>query len=376
MTPPADLDIFLAAPPGYEPILSAEAAAQGFVDPVVVPGGVAIRGDWPEIWRANLVLRGTGRVLVRIGAFYAVHLAQLDKRARRLDWARILPPGARIRVDAACQGSRIYHAGAAAERISRAACDAVGGTAAPDAPIRLLARIVDDFCTLSLDTSGEPLHKRGAKLEVGAAPLRETLAALALRACGYTGAEPVLDPMCGSGTLVIEAAEWALNLAPGRARSFAFQRLEGFDPAAFARFAPAPRAAPPWFFGSDHDPSAVAMATANAARAQVDGVARFALGAVGALALPAGLAAAPPGLILTNPPYGARLGERGDLAALYATFGRRVRAGFPGWRVGLITSEPGLAQATGLAWADVGPPVPHGPLRIRLYRTAPLPDPR
>lgn len=371
MTPDADLEIFLAAPPGLEPVLADEAQELGFAEPVVVPGGVAIRGNWPEVWRANLVLRGAGRVLVRIGAFYAVHLAQLDKRARRLDWAGILAPGIALRVDAACQGSRIYHAGAAAERVARAAAEALGGVVAADAATRILVRIVDDFCTISLDTSGEPLHKRGAKLEVGKAPLRETLAALLLRDCGYRGTEPVLDPMCGSGTLVIEAAEIACGLAPGRARAFAFERLAGFDPGAWAQLcAGAARPAPAWFLGYDRDAGAIGMARANAARAGLDGVASFHVQPISALARPD----TPPGLVIVNPPYGERIGELGDLRALYASFGRVMRQGFAGWRVGLITSEPALAHATGLGWTRTGPPVPHGPLRIRIYQTGPLPS--
>jgi putative N6-adenine-specific DNA methylase len=376
MTEPSAFDVFLAAPPGLEPVLLEEARALGFADPRAEPGGVLVRGGWPEVWRANLLLRGAGRVLVRIGAFRALHLAQLDKRARRLGWAAVLRPGQPVRVDAACRGSRIYHAGAAAERIARAIADAVGAPIAADAAVRVLARIDDDLCTVSLDTSGEPLHKRGAKLAVGKAPLRETLAALFLRACGYDGAEPVLDPMCGSGTLVIEAAEIALGLAPGRLRPFAFEALAGFDPGAFAamRAAAVPAAslaAAPRFHGADRDAGAVAMARANAERAGVAAVATFTEGPVSAFAPPDALRGEP-GLVIVNPPYGERIGEAGDLRALYGALGRVLRERFAGWRVGLITSEPALAHATGLPFLPPGPPVPHGPLRIRLHRAGPL----
>ena len=363
------LPLFLAAPPGLEPLLAAEATEIGLPDPAPVPGGVTTHGGWPDVWRANILLRGAGRVLVRLGAFHAVHLAQLDKRARRLDWASVLGRGQPVRVDATCEKSRIYHAGAAAERVGRALAEATGAVLAPDAPLRVLVRIVDDHCTISLDTSGEPLHRRGAKQAVGKAPLRETLAALCLRACGYRGDEPVLDPMCGSGTFVLEAAEIALGLPPGRGRAFAFEALPGTDAAVVAALkATAPRDTALRFLGFDRDAGAVESARANAARAGVAAVATFAQQPISALARPDG----PPGLVMVNPPYGERIGEKGDLRALYATFGRVMRERFAGWRVGLVTSEAGLAQATGLPFLPPGPPVPHGKLRIQLYRTAVL----
>jgi putative N6-adenine-specific DNA methylase len=365
------LDIFLAATPGLEPLLAEEARSLGFADPRSEPGGVAIRGGWPEVWRANLQLRGAGRVLVRLAAFRALHLAQLDKRARRLPWASVLRADTPVRVDATCQGSRIWHDRAAAERIARAIAEGAGAPLAEDAPVRVLARIVDDLCTISLDASGEPLHRRGAKQAVGKAPLRETLAALFLRACGYDGTETVLDPMCGSGTFAIEAAEIAQGLAPGRLRDFAFERLAGFDAAAWTAMRAAPAAAPgpdARFFGFDRDAGAVEAACANADRAGVAAVAAFARQTVSAFAPPPELGGAT-GLVMVNPPYGERIGDKDDLRALYGTLGRVLRERFKGWRVGLVTSEPALAAATGLPFAEVGPPVPHGKLRIRLHRT-------
>ncbi|MGF1659149.1 MAG: class I SAM-dependent RNA methyltransferase [Rubrimonas sp.] len=375
MPPPAELEIFLAATPGLEPALADEARALGFADPQPSPGGVLTRGDWPEVWRANLTLRGAGRVLVRVGAFHAVHLAQLDKRAHRLPWDGLLRPGAPVRVDAACRKSRIYHAGAAAERVARAIADIAGAPTDPEAAIRVLVRIDDDFCSISLDASGEPLHKRGFKQDVGKAPLRETLAALFLREAGYRGTEPVLDPMCGSGTLVLEAAEIALGLAPGRARAFAFERFASFNAEAWAgmRAAVAPGDTALRFFGMDRDAGAVAAAQANAERAGVGHVATFRRQTISDFAPPDELRAKPPGLVIVNPPYGERIGEAGDLRALYGTLGRVLRERFAGWRAAVITSEPALAHATGLPFAPPGPPVPHGKLRIQLHRTAPLP---
>ena len=364
-------EIFLTAPPGLEDVLQAEAVAAGFASPQAVPGGVTVQGGWPEVWRANLCLRGAGRVLARVAEFRAMHPAQLDKRARKLDWAALLPPGTPIRVEATCRKSRIYHAGAAAQRVEAAARDALGPPT-PGDPVTVMVRIEDDLCTLSLDTSGEGLHKRGFKQAVNKAPLRETLAALILRGCGYDGREPVLDPMCGSGTLVIEAAEIAAGLAPGRGRGFAFEGFTGFDPASFATLkGRAPKAPGPdlRFHGYDRDAGAIRMSAENAARAGVAGQCTFACQPIGALQRPDGA----PGLVICNPPYGGRIGNRKLLFGLYASFGQVLKERFRGWRVGFITADGGLAKATGLPLLPPGPPIAHGGLTVKLYRTAPLP---
>jgi putative N6-adenine-specific DNA methylase len=340
-----------------------------------VPGGVAVTGNWAEVWRANLELRGATRVLVRVAEFRALHLAQLDKRARRVDWGSVLRADAPVRVEATCRKSRIYHAGAAATRIARAIADGTGAPVAEgraESGIVVKARIDDDLCTISVDTTGEALHRRGHKQQVGKAPLRETMAAMILRAAGYRRAEPVLDPMCGSGTFVIEAAEIAAGLAPGRSRSFAFERLATFEPDAWRRLRSAAGVATPAtapaFTGYDRDAGAIAAAAENAARAGVDGLCTLARQPVGALERPPG----PPGLVAVNPPYGARVGARTALHALYDALGRRLAERFAGWRVALVTPDAGLARSTGLPFQP-GPVMPHGGLKLRLYRTGPLP---
>jgi len=368
-----DLDIFLVTLPGLEDALLAEARERGFRDATAVSGGVTIRGGWPEVWRANVALRGASRVLVRIGAFRVFHLAQLDKRARRVDWGAILRPDVPVRVEAACKGSRIYHDRAAAQRIAGAIKAGAGAPIAAEAEVVVKARIQGDVCTLSIDTSGEGLHKRGHKQAVGKAPLRETMAALFLRQCGFDGREAVVDPMCGSGTFVIEAAEIAAGLAPGRSRPFAFEHLATFDSAAFQAIA-GPRsvtfeAGGPRFYGSDRDAGAVVMSQENAARAGVAALTDFRQQAVSDLEPPEG----PPGLVIVNPPYGLRIGEKKTLAPLYRALGQALLMRFAGWRVGLVTSEAALARATGLPFGPAGPLVPHGGVRIRLYVTAPLP---
>ncbi|SFQ99758.1 THUMP domain-containing class I SAM-dependent RNA methyltransferase [Poseidonocella sedimentorum] len=365
-------EIFLAVAPGLEAALLEETRAAGFAGAELSPGGVAFRGDWAEAMRANLVLRGPARVILRIGEFRAMHLAQLDKRARRIDWAAWLRPDVPFRVEAVCRASRIYHHRAAAQRVARAIAETLGATEDAEAAVRVMVRIDDDLCTLSLDTSGAPLHRRGHKSQVGKAPMRENLAALFLRSCGYDGREPVVDPMCGSGTFVIEAAEIAAGLWPGRSREFAFQSMVPYDAAAFETLkGSATVSAPPTaprLFGFDRDAGAISGSAANAERAGVEGWTSFARQPVSELTPPCDS----PGLVIANPPYGARIGNRKALFALYGALGQTLSERFAGWRVGIITSDGGLARSTGLPFFPDAPAVAHGGLSVRLYQTAPL----
>ncbi len=379
MTVGSDFEIFLVTAPGLESALCAEARAAGFRAPTAVKGGVTVTGGWPEVWRANLEIRGASHVFARIAEFRALHLAQLDKRARKLAWGEFLRKDVPFRVEAACKHSRIYHKGAAAQRIENAIKDQLGAPLSPEAELCIKVRIEDDLCTISIDTSGESLHKRGHKEAVAKAPMRENLAALFLRQCGYDGTEPVVDPMCGSGTFVIEAAEIAAGLKPGRSRHFAFEQLATFDAAAWRRLkeadgkrtgarsdgsGPAVR-----FHGSDRDAGAIRMARENAARAGVSETTEFRQHAISDLVAPEG----PPGLVIVNPPYGGRVGDRKALYPLYNALGQTLRSRFAGWRVGLVTNDASLAAATGLPFAPPAGSVSHGGISVTLFLTGPLP---
>jgi putative N6-adenine-specific DNA methylase len=372
MTTSGDFEIFLVTAPGLETALAAEAREKRFRDPKIIKGGVTVQGGWPEVWRANLELRGAARVLARIAEFRAMHVAQLDKRSHKVAWGEVLRADQPFRVEASCKASRIYHEGAAAQRITKAITDTAGAPVAEDAAIVIKARIDDDLCTISIDTSGESLHKRGHKQAVAKAPMRENLAALFLRQCGFDGTEPVVDPMCGSGTFVIEAAEIAAGLQPGRSRRFAFEQLKAFDSVAWHRLRAAKPATLPEglkFHGSDRDAGAVAMSRANAERAGVASLTVFKQQAVSDLVPPEGKR----GLVIANPPYGTRIGDRKQLNALYRALGQTLLAKFSGWRVGIITNEAPLAEATGLPFQPPGDPVSHGGIRVRLFQTPPLP---
>ena len=370
MSASAPFEIFLVAIPGLEAALRDEAVERGFSDARLVDGGVALTGGWTDVWRANLELRGPTRVLVRIASFRAMHLAQLDKRSRKVPWSEFLRADVPVVVEASCRKSKIYHAGAAAQRVATAIREELGAAIRDDAEVRVMVRIEDDLVTISIDTSGESLHKRGHKEAVNRAPMRETMASLFLRQCGYRGAEPVLDPMCGSGTFVIEAAEIALGLRPGRTRSFAFEQLAGFSPAAWqAMKTEADRVSTDLrFHGSDRDAGAVAMSRENAERAGLSGITTFTELDIADLMPPEG----PPGLVIINPPYGTRIGDKGALQALYAQFGKVTKQRFKGWRVAVITTDAGLAKQTGLPFLPPGPPVLHGGLRVTLWQTGVL----
>lgn len=370
MSDDGEFEIFLMSPPGLEAELRAEAQERGFKAARTIIGGVAVSGGWPEVWRANLELRGCGRVLARIGSFRAMHLAQLDKRARKFPWGQFLRTDVPVHVEASCTRSRIYHSEATAQRIARAITEELGAPLKPDAALVVKARIEDDLCTISIDTSGESLHKRGHKEAVGKAPMRETLASLFLRRCGFDGREPVVDPMCGSGTFVIEAAERAAGLNPGRSRHFAFEQLVTFDAAAWETMRGAGSIITPQvkFFGSDRDAGAVRMAEENAARAGVSSFTVFRQQSVSDLVPPEG----PTGLVIVNPPYGTRIGDKKPLYALYGALGQTLLQRFAGWRVGIITTEASLARATGLPFLPPAPPVLHGGLKVTLFQSAKL----
>ena len=216
-TPP-ELRLFAVATPGLEPVVAAELQAlPGARQLVTVPGGVEFTGDLAALYRANLWLRSASRVLLRLAELRALHFASLRRQVAQLPWERFAPSPVRVTVAATAHRCRLYHSTAVAERIALGIADrgievlpADSPRAAPE--LHLIARGTDDLFTISLDTSGELLHRRGYRSEDAGAPLRETLAAALLQLCEWDGSTPLLDPTCGSGTLVIEAALLAFRI--------------------------------------------------------------------------------------------------------------------------------------------------------------------
>lgn len=361
-------EIFLATAPGLENALYDEVRLKGFKRAKAIKGGVTIEGGWPEVWRANLWVRGASRVLARVRSFKVLHLSDLEKRTRDIPWGDVLNPEHSFRVEVSCSKSRIYHSGAATERIERAISDSLEILPRSDSEIKIMARIDHDVCTLSVDTSGELLHKRGYKMAINKAPMRENMAALFLQKCGYKGDETVFDPMCGSGTFVIEAAEIAARLNPGRLRHFAFEKLVTFDLEAWQKMrnVKRPSEMSVHFYGSDRDAGAVEMSIENASRASLNEFTEFKQQTTISDMIPPISSA---GLVIINPPYGGRIGDKKKLLPLYQSLGKVLRSRFSGWRVGIITTDNALAQATCLPFLPTSAPVQHGGLRVTLFQT-------
>jgi putative N6-adenine-specific DNA methylase len=364
------MELFAVCAPGLEEVLARELRELG-VEGRPESGGVEWSGDARTLYAANLRLATASRVTVLAAEFRARTFFELERHARRVPWERWMAPGAAVRLRVSSRKSRLYHEGAVAERLLEAVEARVGplGGAAvgkgEDAGSEaegeegeegqlFVVRFLRDRCTIRADASGALLHLRGYRRAVAKAPLRETLAAAMLRGAGWIPEAPLLDPMCGSGTIPIEAALRARRIAPGLAsasrepRAYAFTAWPEFEAGAWAeevaraREEVRPRAPAP-IAGSDRDAGAVEAARANAERA---GVAESVEWSVRPLS-----AAEPPaegGWLVSNPPYGVRVGERDPLRSLYAALGRLARERFPGWRLALLTADRVLEGQLGV----------------------------
>ncbi|MGE5926431.1 MAG: THUMP domain-containing class I SAM-dependent RNA methyltransferase, partial [Gemmatimonadota bacterium] len=330
------------------------------------PGGVEFTADLEALIAANLQLRTASRVLVRLGSFRARTFPELERHAGRLPWREYLAEGAAVAFAITSRKSKLYHQGAIAERLLRIAGGGSARPAADDGAAQLfVVRVVRDEFTISADSSGALLHRRGYRLATGKAPLRENLAAAMLLALGWDGSVPLIDPFCGSGTIPIEAALIARRIPPGHARSFALERWPGVGPEAVERVRAAaqagvlPHAAVP-VFGFDRDAGAIQAAADNARRAGIADEITFRRQALSALDTPAAA-----GLLLTNPPYGVRVGDRRPLRDLYAQLGNICRERLPGWEVGLLSAHAELIAHTRLSVRTVFD-TSNGGLPVRL----------
>ena len=328
--------------------------------PRIDDGGVSWTGDARSMMRANLWLRAASRVLVRVARFEARTFRELERHANTIDWSRFLAAGITADFRVTARKSKLYHSDGIADRLlSATRSRSPAGKAArpePGAGSReqlFVVRVVRDQFEISVDTSGELLHVRGYRQAVAKAPLRETLAAALLLGAGWTGDTPLVDPLCGSGTIAIEGALIARRIAPGIARAFAFQSWPRFEATSFDRERADARAgvlaqAPAPIAGSDRDAGAIESSIANAARAGVADAIDWSVRSISALAPPQG-----PGLIATNPPYGKRVGTAGDVRNLYAQLGKVVRRHCRGWRLALYSPSAGLTSQLALPSSEL-----------------------
>ena len=375
-------DAFAVAAPGLEPLVAEELRELGLAPAAVEPGGVAFAASAPQLYAANLRLRVASRVVVRLATFEARAFRELERRADRVPWERVVAPGAAVAFRVTCRKSRLYHSDAVAERLAGAVARQVRGVAVAgaadderdeagdgDADAQLIVvRLFHDRVTVSADASGALLHRRGWRQAVAKAPLRETLAAALLRASRWDPRRPLVDPLCGSGTIPIEAALLARRVAPGLGRDFAFARWPELDAGAWdAERARAEEEvldrAPAPIVGADRDAGAIAAARSNAERAGVVGDVELVQRPLSALEPPPGPTPGT-GWLVSNPPYGARVGQSGPLRDLYARIGAVARGRLPGWTVALLTADPRLDAQLGLPLAE-GFRSSNGGIRVR-----------
>lgn len=340
------VELFAVVTPGFEQACADELHSLGVDRIVIEPGGVGFSGKLSELYLANLWLRSASRVLVRFEDLRARDFPSLFRKAVRLPWGEFVRPGQPLRFRVSARESRLLHSGRIAETLEMAARQALGpGQDAADDPEQLvLVRMEQDCCHLSIDSSGELLHRRGYRVEQGQAPLRENLAAAILLTLAWRRDEPLVDPFCGSGTFAIEAALMAANRPPGQNRSFAFMHWPGFRHGLWKLLlAEAERAARACdhatILASDRDSEMLSMARRNARAAGVDEQIEFRPAEAADLALPS-----PPGVLVANPPYGARLEEEQTVARLYRQMDQLCEREWKPWRKGIISPNPAFFE--------------------------------
>ena len=365
-------DYYVVAVPGFESLCRQECLDLGLDDHAIhlEPGGVGFCGRLVDCVRANLNLRTATRVLMRLDSFMATNLRRLAKHADRIAWELFFSTLEGLDVKVKSHRSRLYHTDAVAQAlnasIARRLTQAGRFLPAP-LPQTLYARVVDDRVVLSVDSSGDPLYKRGFKSGSARAPIRETLAAAILMSAGYDGVMPLVDPMCGSGTFSLEAAMLAKQMAPGSGRSFAFMGWPAYNESQWAylrreaesRILKLDR---PRIFASDIDPGACQdLARAvdhNALSDAIEVVQRDFFNSR------AGLFGPTPGLVVINPPYGVRLGSQHQAKALFIAICRHLRHHYRGWRVALVVPSRSLARH--LPFTARQEPFAHGGLKLIL----------
>lgn len=350
-------------PPELADICRTELCGAGLAETEATEAGIEFEGKLEACYRANLQLRTASRILCRIPSFRAGTAEELFHKVTGVRWELWLDHTLPLRVEAHVERSRVEHEGVVADTVlagmqRRFSSNRIlppvrwrppEDEREEDTPSfpphqRVLVHLTRNHCTISLDTTGTHLHQRGYRLQHTGAPLRETLAAAILMRCGWKGDSPLLDGMCGAGTLAVEAALLARRLPPGLSRSFLFERWPSFLEKTWAHLRrrqaeSALPGSPAAVVASDADPGAVAVARANAERAGVGGDIRWETGDFFSFRpQDRGLK---PGLVVLDPPYGKRLSGGGR--ELYERIGICLRNHFPGWQAAVLAPERPLA---------------------------------
>jgi putative N6-adenine-specific DNA methylase len=372
----AAVPYFATTSKGLEGVLAEEITALGGKRAAVSTGGVSFSGDRDLCYRANLWLRTANRVLLTLSEFPAPTPEALYEGVKAVPWPDLFSVRRKIAVEAAVRDSGLTHSHYAAQKAKDALVDRFreAGGARPDvdpaAPeVRIHLRILRDACTLSLDTSGESLNRRGYRAEPAEAPLRETLAAGIVLLSGWDGHLPLADPACGAGTLLIEAALIATRTAPGLGRaSFGFQNLTDYRPSIWASLVEearglARRSGIGRIEGSDISVEAIRGAGRNAKKAGIPDLLSFRVCDIRDFS-----PGKPPGVILCNPPYGVRMaGEGEEVAAFYRAMGEALKKRCAGWTAYILSGNPAATRYIGLK-ASRRFPLMNGPIDCRLLK--------
>jgi putative N6-adenine-specific DNA methylase len=362
-------DFFVVTAPGFEDLCLAELSALG-LNGRAIAGGVEFTGRLPDCYLSNLHLRTASRVLMRVHSFQAVHFSELERPVGTFAWELFLKPGGLDKIHVTTHRCRLHHTDAIAVRVRegierRLGLPGKGGQTGPSQ--RVFVRGVHDRFTVSIDSSGENLYLRGLKTHPGRAPLRETIAAAALIRGGFTGAETLLDPMCGTGTFSLEAALIAKNIPPGWFRDFAFRGWPGFRPQRWdhlrrkteERFSAREL---PHIFASDSDPAACsALESSLKTHGLCDAVTVVCRDFFN---LDPRQITDRPGLIVINPPYGRRIGKLSESRELKRAIVARVRERYTGWKFILVTPDGSDLPAMG--FMKKAYPCFHGGLRVSV----------
>ena len=368
---------FASCPRGLEALLAEDLTAAGVKDLKQIPGGVHFAAEWPACYAANLHSRIATRILWRVAHGRYAKEDDIYKLGLDTAWPTWFAPAQTIRVDVTAVKSPLKSLEFITLRIKDAICDRFRAdtgkrpsvdTREPE--VRIHGFITSDQCTLYLDTSGAPLYQRGLRQKTVDAPLKENVAAGILRLSGWQPGMTLLDPMCGSGTFLLEAAQVALNIAPGAGRDFGFQRLKNFQLAAWkdlldeAMDAEKP-AAPARIYGSDISPVAARAALANLDRAGLLPAVALRTGDVLEIEAPE-IVGEGPGIMIANPPYGERLSELDELAVFYPQLGSALKRNFAGWNCYFLTADMRLPKLMRLT-PSKKTPLYNGAIECRVF---------
>ena len=371
MALPKSLTCWTTCAPGTEHLLAGELRGLGIVPGEMEPGGVEFTASIAQLADSVVQLRTANRVAVRLATFEARAFGELERRAAKVPWEEVIKPGGVVHFRVTSTKSKLFHEDGIAERLERAVAAIVKGSSAIRGAAeagkidetdlrmkrigriqRITVRLMRDEVTISADAVGAGLHMRGYRQDVAKAPLRETLAASLLIASGWDPSEPLLDPFCGSGTIAIEAALMARGIAPGKGRRFTMEAWPATNSNVMTdarkRATAKEQKLTVSIAGSDRDAGAIAASKANAERAGVAANVSFTQAALSAMSPDIGA-----GWIVTNPPYGERVGERNALRDLYASIGKMLRERRPNWNLAMLSADKALDGQVGVELKEV-----------------------